>query len=88
MSEIKGIVLYYRNGPKTQRSKERIISFYGVNSVKEAGSLIGKKISWSIEKKKCIGKILSFHGKKGLLVARFRKGLPGKAMGTLVEICG
>jgi ribosomal protein L35AE/L33A len=28
------------------------------------------------------------HGKKGLVRARFRKGLPGQALGTTVELIG
>jgi ribosomal protein L35AE/L33A len=28
------------------------------------------------------------HGKNGLVRARFRKGMPGQALGSLVEIIG
>lgn len=85
---LTGVVVSYRRGPRTQRPKECLIRFYDVRSVSEAGQLIGRKVSWPIGKGKCIGKIVSLHGKKGLVRARFRKGLPGNALGSLVEIIG
>ena len=85
---LRGVVVSYRRGPKTQRSKECLIKFFGVKSVGDAGQLIGRKVAWPVGERKCIGKILSTHGKKGLVRARFRKGLPGNALGSLVEIIG
>jgi large subunit ribosomal protein L35Ae len=85
---IQGIIVNYRRGPKTQRSKECIIQFIHVNSVSEASRLIGRKIAWKIVKSKIIGKIVTLHGKKGLVRARFRKGVPGQALGTTVELVG
>jgi len=35
-SQIQGIIINYRVGPKTQRPKECIIQFNNVNSVSEA----------------------------------------------------
>jgi ribosomal protein L35AE/L33A len=35
-----------------------------------------------------IGKIMGFHGKKGVVKAKFRKGVPGQALGTIVELVG
>jgi len=85
---LKGVVVGYRRGPKTQRPKECLLMFPGVNSPSEASQLIGKKVAWPVGERKCVGKILSTHGKNGLLRARFRKGLPGEALGTQVEIIG
>ena len=87
----KGVVVSFRRAraqPKTQRPKECLIQFHGVKSVSEAGQLIGRKISWPNGERKHIGKIVSLHAKKGLVKARFRKGLPGNALGSLVEIIG
>ena len=83
---LRGIVVSYRRGPKTQRPKECLPQFPTVKSYDEACQLVGKKVAWPVGEHKCIGKILSPHGKKGLVRARFRKGLPGDALGTLVEI--
>jgi len=85
---LKGVVVSYRRGPKTQRPKECLIRFHGVKSVSEAGQLIGRKVAWLNGERKCIGKIVTLHAKKGLVKARFRKGLPGNALGSLVEIIG
>ncbi|HDO42134.1 MAG TPA: 50S ribosomal protein L35ae, partial [Candidatus Bathyarchaeota archaeon] len=35
-----------------------------------------------------VGTIVSPHGNKGLVRARFRRGLPGQALGTTVKIVG
>lgn len=85
---VQGIITNYRVGPKTQKSKECIIRFSHVESVAEASRLIGRKIAWKSERKKTVGKIVALHGKKGLVRARFRKGLPGQALGTTVELVG
>ncbi|MGC9345431.1 MAG: 50S ribosomal protein L35ae [Candidatus Bathyarchaeales archaeon] len=85
---VQGIIVNYRVGPKTQRPKECIIQFPHITSVSEASRLIGRKIAWKSGKNKIIGKIVALHGKKGLVRARFRKGLPGQALGTTVELIG
>jgi len=87
MGKLQGTIVNFRTGSKTQRSKECIIQFAGIKTAGEASKLIGRKISWSPGKRKTRGKIVSLHGKHGLVRARFRKGLPGQ-LGTLVEIIG
>lgn len=85
---IQGTIVNYRIGPKSQRSRECIIQFAHLNSVSEASRLIGRKVAWKSGKNKILGKIIASHGKKGLLAARFRKGVPGQALGTIVELVG
>jgi len=85
---IYGIIVNYRVGPKTQRSKECIIRFPHVTSVSEASRLIGRKVAWKNGETRIVGKIVDLHGKKGLVRARFRRGLPGQALGTTVELIG
>jgi len=68
--------------------KECLIQFAHVNSVSLAGQLIGRKVVWKAGKNKFIGKIVSLHGKKGVVRAKFRKGVPGQALGTTVELVG
>ena len=68
--------------------KECLIQFAHVNSVSLAGQLIGRKVVWKAGKNKFIGKIVGLHGKKGLVRAKFRKGVPGQALGTTVELVG
>lgn len=85
---IQGMIINYRTGPRSQNSKECIIKFAHVNSISEASRLIGRKIAWKIGKNKMLGEIVGLHGKKGLVIARFRKGVPGQALGTAVELVG
>ena len=85
---LEGVVVSCRRGPRTQRPKEYLIQFRTVKSVSEAGQLIGRKVAWPLGERKGIGKIVALHGKKGLVKARFRKGLPGNALGSPVEIIG
>ena len=61
---LDGVVISFRRGPKTQRSKECLIRFHGVESVSEAGQLIERKVAWPKGERKCIGKIVALHAKK------------------------
>lgn len=54
----------------------------------EACRLVGRKVAWKSGKNRIVGKIVALHGKKGLVRARFRKGVPGQALGTTVELVG
>ncbi|NWF87774.1 50S ribosomal protein L35ae [Candidatus Bathyarchaeota archaeon] len=78
----------YRLGTKTRKSKECIIQFAYVKSVSEVARLIGRKVVWPNQKSKAVGKIVALHGKKGLVRARFRKGVPGQALSSLVDLTG
>lgn len=85
---IRGVIVNYRVGPKIQRSKECLVQFTHIRTPWEANRLIGRKVVWICGEKKIIGKILDLHGKKGLVRVRFRKGLPGQALGSTVELIG
>jgi len=85
---LRGILINYRTGLKTQSSKEFILQFPDIKSSNEAARLIGRKVAWPVGERKIRGKIVALHGKKGLVRARFRKGLPGLALGTPIEIIG
>jgi len=83
-----GFIVSYRTGPRTQRSKECILKFPNIKSSSEAARLIGRKVAWPAGERKTRGKIVALHGKRGLVRARFRKGVFGEALGTHVEIIG
>lgn len=87
LKTLRGVVVNYRMGPKTQRSKECIVQFASVKSAKQAARLIGRKVAWPVGERKIRGKIVAVHGKSGLVRVRFRKGLPGQT-GVLIEIIG
>ena len=83
---IYGRIMNYRIGIRTQYSRECLIQFNGVDSAAQAGRLLGQKVVWKGEKRKLIGKIIGLHGKNGTVRAKFRKGVPGQALGTTVEL--
>jgi len=83
---IYGRIINYRIGIRTQHSRECLIQFAGVDSAARAGPLLGQKVVWKGETKKLIGKIVGFHGKNGVVRVKFKKGVPGQALGTTVEL--
>jgi len=85
---IQGSIVNYRTGPRSQHSKECILKFPDITSSGEAGRLIGRKVGWPVGERKIRGKITALHGKGGLVRATFRKGVPGEALGTSIEIIG
>ena len=76
----------YRIGIRTQMSRECLVTLDDIDTSSKAGRLIGRKILWRDEKKKLTGKIVRIHGKNGTLRVRFKKGVPGHALGTAVEL--
>jgi large subunit ribosomal protein L35Ae len=76
----------YRIGIRTQMPHECLIQFTDIVTAAQAGQLIGQKVMWKGENEKHIGKIVGFHGKKGAVRVKFKKGVPGQALGTTVEL--
>ena len=87
-AKLTGLIECYRTGPKTQNSKECILKFPNIQSANKAAQFIGRKVAWPVKERKIKGKIVALHGKKGLVRSRFRKGIPGKALWTFVEVIG
>ena len=85
---LQGSIVNYRTGPRTQHSRECILSFPTIKSSGEAARLIGRKVGWPVGERKIRGKITALHGKGGLVRATFGKGVPGEALGTHIEIIG
>jgi|TARA_B100001971_G_scaffold59222_1_gene54264 large subunit ribosomal protein L35Ae len=48
--------------------------------------MVGLRVGWPLSEPKIYGKIVGTHGKKGVLRVKFKKGLPGQALGTHVKI--
>lgn len=76
----------YRIGIKTQKSDECLIQFPSVTNRTESGQLVGRKVVFKDAKTKHAGKIVGFHGKNGVVIVRFKKGVPGQAIGSNVEL--
>jgi large subunit ribosomal protein L35Ae len=87
LKTLRGVIVNYRTGPKTQRPKEYIVQFPNINTANQAAQLIGRKVAWPVGERKIRGKIVAVHGKNGQVRVRFRKGLPGQ-VGVPIEIIG
>ena len=81
-----GRITNYRIGIKTQASRECLIEFETVDSASLAGKLVGQKVTWKSGSSKIVGKIMGAHGRNGMVRVRFSRGVPGQAIGTLVEL--
>jgi len=62
------------------------VEFQGLKSVALAGKLVGQKVAWKSGQIVRLGQVKGLHGKNGTVKVRFRRGVPGKAIGTVVEI--
>lgn len=83
--EYIGIITNFRIGPRSQYQNQCLIKVLDA-SIKEARSLAGWKVFWPEEDHKIKGRLIRTHGNKGVLRARFSKGLPGQALQTSVKI--
>ena len=71
-----------------QYPRECLIQFNHEDLAAHKGPLVGQKVVWKGKNKQFIGKISGFHGKHDLLKVKFKKGVPGQAIGALVELLG
>jgi len=85
MSEGEGLILSYRLGRKTQYPKQCLIKIVGAEP-SDATQMVGSKVGWPAREPKIYGKIVGVHGRKRVLRVRFKKGLPGQALGTRAKI--
>jgi large subunit ribosomal protein L35Ae len=85
---VYGTIVNYRIGIRTQMPKWCLIQIIGENSVSNADQFIGRKVILKYGKNSFIGRIAGLHGKKGIVKANFRKGVPGQAIGATVELLG
>ena len=84
---MKGIVTSYRRSRHTQYPEQVLISAKEVDSFAKAHTLLGKKVIIKNSPiSKMQGKVIAVHGKKGIVRARFTKGVPGQAIGKECDI--
>ncbi|HDO21202.1 MAG: 50S ribosomal protein L35ae [archaeon GB-1845-036] len=81
-----GLVLGYRRGLKTQNCRYVYVKFYDVACFEDACKLIGRRVVCIFGDKKFYGGVIRPHGKKGVVIVRFNKPLPGQAIGCSVNI--
>ena len=63
-----------------------LIQIIGENSVSKVGQLVGRKMVLKFGKNIFTCRIMGLHGKKGVVKVKFRKGIPGNAVGAKVEL--
>jgi large subunit ribosomal protein L35Ae len=81
------VILGFRRGRHTQVNNQFLLEVEGMDSRSKAAKLIGRRVVWkSPGNKEISGRITDTHGNKGVLRARFSRGLPGTALGKRLEI--
>ena len=85
MEKYTGIFMNYSYGAKRQYSRKGIFKVMNLEP-HESGKVIGWLIGWPEKNPKLFGRILGSHGRSGNLVAQFKHGLPGHAIGGKVVI--
>jgi large subunit ribosomal protein L35Ae len=75
----------YRRGSKSQTNKDCILKVIEVDP-KESMRLTRWKVGWPLDKPRIYGYISKPHGRAGNLRVKFKKGLPGQALGSKVKI--
>jgi len=80
-----GVISHYNIGMHKQRTDRCLIKVRDVDNSVTRG-LIGYKVLWPKNVPKLIGKIMKHHGSTGTLIVKFKKGVPGQALGTEVRI--
>ena len=83
---LTGVVLGYAGGGSIQKSHYALIKLNGFDDAR-VGQHVGRKVVYTTNAgKKLVGAILRLHGRNGVVQARFRRGLPSKAVGQVVAI--
>ncbi len=75
----------YRLGRKTQYPKMCLIKVLDAGP-SDSKQMIGWKVGWPADDPKIFGKIVGFHGRKGTLRVKFKRGVPGQALNSRVKI--
>jgi len=84
---MKAVILSYRGGRHTQKTNQLVLEVEGVKNKEDAEKLLDKKVVWKTPTGKEISGVVSkVHGKKGGVLAKFERGLPGQALGTQAEV--
>jgi len=83
----KGVFVSYRRGKHTLRNKQVLIKMKGIDDRKEVARFIGWQVTWTSPTGNLLrGRIVGVHGRRGVVRARFKKGLPGQALGSELTI--
>ncbi len=77
----------YQRGTVSQRIQYGLIQLEGVTSISQAATYIGRSVIIHLsEQKSNYGRIVSAHGRNGVLRVRFRRGLAPEALAKEVLV--
>ncbi len=85
MNNVEGLILSYRLGKNAQYARQCLMRVIDMQP-SDAKQMVGMRVGWPADEPKIYGKIVAIHGRKGVLRVKFKKGLPGQALGSHVEI--
>lgn len=85
---IKARIYSIRRGGSIGYSRDAIIIVPGIETAMDAAKFINAKVVWRSKTggAEIIGSVLKVWGKHGQLLVRFRRGLPGQALGDTVDL--
>jgi ribosomal protein L35AE/L33A len=84
---VKGVLMNYQRGSVRQRNQYGLIQLQGVSSVSTAASYIGRSVILHFnERTQNHGRIVSVHGRNGVLRVRFRRRLAPEALAKEVVV--
>ena len=84
---MKGLIVSYRRGRHRQTPNQVLVKVKGITDVSKAHEILGKKAELNIsDKTQMIGKVFATHGNSGVVRVRFKKGVPGQAIGMECNI--
>lgn len=83
----QGKIINYLQGGNTRVNYQVLIRIERVTSYKEAAPFLGKNCFWeSSSGKKITDNVIKVHGKNGVILVHFTKGILGQAFGTPVVL--
>ncbi|MFX1342421.1 MAG: 50S ribosomal protein L35ae [Promethearchaeota archaeon] len=84
---VKGVLMNYQRGSVRQQNQYGLIQLQGVSSISTAASYIGRSVILHFnERTQNHGRVISVHGKKGVLRVRFRRRLAPEALAKEVVV--
>ena len=84
---MKGTIVNFRLSRTRKHDTHMIILAEGTDSREKAEKLVGKEVVYKTESgKEMKGKVAAAHGNKGAVRAIFETGMPGQAIGKVVEL--
>lgn len=87
MMQVHGVIVNFRLGLRIQKNDECLLKIPQIDDDRVASRYIGRKVIWLSDRgKKIVGEIVDVHGRNGVVRARFRRSLPGEALGMKVAI--